>query len=135
MKNQVLSISQMWYLANLGVNMATASMIYVPSETLPGDFNLEVFDKSKNYEASSVPAFTALDLINLLPKQMGNEEPDILFVNSGRPFDDESWEIGYRSPNKAYPLISVIYIGRLIDAAYQMLHFCIENNMSLWNNR
>lgn len=69
MDKQVLSISQMEHLQELGLDSSKASMCWL---TFNGQTTLSVHDESC-YESASlhpIPAFTLPDILELLPKEL-----------------------------------------------------------------
>lgn len=84
MKDQTTTIEQSCRLLELGVPAKAASMCWVkdPNE---GEYSLCVHDEFC-YEVAAlepVPAFTVGDLIEMLPKQIGNSHTEY-FLNIGK---------------------------------------------------
>ena len=116
MKNQVLSIEQMQKLKELGVDTSKASMCYIskyPScDFDDGDFIVVVSkDFNKRLYNEFGPAFTLQDVVELLPI----ENIDI------RRNCHERWVMSYKD--------EITFKSEfMIDAAYLMLIWVIENN-------
>ena len=118
MKNQVLSIEQMQKLKELGVDTSKASMhfLYMPTAKSIMSGVYEVDDEpevfvSQNGMNHEHPTFTLQDIIELLPI----ENIDI------RRNCHEKWVISYKD--------EITFKSEfMIDAAYKMLIWVIENN-------
>lgn len=142
MSKQCLNISQMQHLKDLGVHTSKASMYWVRLVRLPKVKNKEkevlidwFLDLQKEHmhvgydEYECFPTFTLQDILDLLPSTISIETTDEI---------NEYWlELGVSERNKSYWFVQYrsiedsIYVIRgnenLIDAAYEMLCWCIEN--------
>ena len=129
MKNQVLSINQMQHLKELGVDTSKASMCHVKfdgenefSNLLPN--NQELFERL--LVVKYIPAFTLQDILDLLPKDICKEGctwAASLYI------DYENNRIAYGNTDRyGFEIYHERIIEEtLIDAAYEMLCWCIEN--------
>lgn len=124
MKQQVLSISQMKHLQELGLDTSKASMCWTKfdSETAV----LSVHDEYC-YEMSalqSTPTFTLQDILELLPKAISRN--DLLFpLKIEYSTIKDNWFICYW--NHGTIQNSLYDSENLLDAAYDLLCWCIEN--------
>jgi hypothetical protein len=127
---QVLSIDQMKHLRELGLDTSDASMHWQFLPTVESFFNgvlaleerptLFVSQPNMKYE---YPAYTLQDILDKLPRSLN-------------PFPSEqvlfSWTIGgniisYRSLGGIDLCFKHFTNDLLIDAAYEMLCWCVEN--------
>lgn len=136
---QVLSVGQMKYLKDLGVNTSDASMILIATDDdgcmlLWEDaekaikhhlydvyFNL-YYVESSSYDHSckkECGVFTLQDILDKLPCFIGNE------VLTMQKLAD-SYTCLYMEPYSR-SIIKITESKELIDAAYDMLCWCIEN--------
>lgn len=130
MSKQVLDIQQMQHLKELGVDTSKASMCHVKfdgenefSNLLPN--NQELFEML--LVVKYIPSFTLQDILDLLPNVI-TAEPLIhtfsLFI------DYQHKEIHYACVHKGgYTNLNPVFAiqDNLIDAAYEMLCWCVEN--------
>ena len=131
---QVLSIDQMKHLRELGLDTSDASMHWQFLPTVESFFNgvlaLEerptLFVSQPNMK-HEYPAYTLQDILDKLPRSLN-------------PFPSEqilfSWTIGgniisYRSLGGIDPCFKHFTDDLLIDAAYEMLCWCVENGYIL----
>lgn len=126
MSKQVLSIEQMKFLKELGVDTSKASMCHVKfdgesefSNLLPN--NQELFERL--LVVKYIPAFTLQDILDLLPKEIECEEETIPY-HLEIAFDGEVWDVSY---TRNFYTLQYIFDDSFIDAAYKMLCWCIEN--------
>ena len=136
---QVLSVGQMKYLQELGVNTSDASMVLIATDddgcTLLWEdaekaiknhlydvyFNL-YYVESSSYDHSckkECGVFTLQDILDKLPCFIGNE------VLTIKKFAD-SYTCLYMEPYSR-SIINITESKEPIDAAYDMLCWCIEN--------
>lgn len=126
MSTQVLSIEQMKHLQELGLNTKCASACWVRVIKIDGKeektcwslaFDI-VPNKLDNMEIETVPTFTLQDILDLLPRQMIDEYASPLTI-------EHTFDLLVRVCYKD------IYVTAdyedIIDAAYEMLCWCIEN--------
>lgn len=118
MAKQTLSIEQMQHLNELGVDTRTASLCWV---CLLSEPYISFYDKEYPQEDTKViPAFTLQDILDLLPHNVDNEL--FLFIEKGK----NKWRIGY-TDKESEEIFEDFSDEELIDAAYEMLCWCVEN--------
>lgn len=133
MSKQVLSIEQMQHLQDLGLDISKASMCWLKDITkeiaeekyvdMTTGWNLD-FNNPDFYKYEwmyGVSAFTLQDILDLLPEEIekGNRNYQLeAFRNPQRYFVSYYW-----CDNLLISLNEVEFI----DAAYEMLCWCIEN--------
>lgn len=139
MSKQVLSIDQMKHLKELGLNIERASfLVHVDSlrdkYSESHIFNTSTSNSLFEYEVETFPVFTLQDLFSLLPKKITASEHQC--SEKGDFFlyiDYEYPEISYSVLDDWCPGLNelkTVYIDKdteLIDAAYEMLCWCLEN--------
>ena len=143
MSKQCLDIEQMQHLKELGVEKITSDIFwvkYVGDEYVKlknickcGEFLVKTRDKTsvsqKVDNCEVIPTFTLQGILDLLPSTISIETTDEI---------NEYWlELGVSERNKSYWFVQYrsiedsIYVIRgnesLIDTAYEMLCWCIEN--------
>ena len=127
MTKQVLDVQQMQHLQELGLDTSNASALYcIDNESgekqLMWNEQVEETDKDDEY-FRIVPAYTLQDVLDALPKmiypfpvhKIGFE----LWIGSGKIF--------YANMFNLEDVLKVRYDKELIDAAYSMLCWAIEN--------
>lgn len=119
---QILDVQQMQYLQELGLDTSNASMYWISyngiSASIPSNFHLHTSDN----DYVICDAYTLQDVLDALPKmiypfpvhKIGFE----LWIGSGKIF--------YANMFNLEDVLKVIYDKELIDAAYSMLCWCIE---------
>lgn len=92
-------------------------------EEVKGEYRLSFSDKVivRNFEMwDIIPAFTLQDILDLLPEEITVDDEsyrlNVIFPNAGL------WEISYSFGSICYEYFMDI---KLIDAAYEMLLWCI----------
>ena len=129
MSKQVLSIEQMQHLKELGLDTSNASMalIYTNSNGDVVDWenvNVDVHESSVGeynpYLRRLYVAFTLQDILDLLPRSVDVEL--LLFIDKGK----NKWRIGY-TDIESNEIFEDFIDENFIDAAYEMLCWCIEN--------
>lgn len=126
MEKQVLSIERMQHLKELGLDTSKASMCWVK---LGEDVRLSVHDEYC-YESSlmeSIPAFTLQDILEMLPSTINNNDDEYWLEFGVGELDKSDWYIQYKSV-ETISVFKYISSNTSIDAAYEMLCWCIENN-------
>lgn len=124
MSKQCLDISQMQHMKELGVDTRTASLCWVCLNSEP---YLSFYDKEYPQEDTKViPAFTLQDILDLLPKDICKEGctwAASLYI------DYENNRIAYGNTDRyGFEIYHERIIEEtLIDAAYEMLCWCVEN--------
>lgn len=154
MKGQALSIYQMLKLKELGVDTSKSSMVRILTDEdgntvswgeitwmdnrwviLDYDNKVyelyeDIYDVDGSYDHSYTEecgVFTLQDILEILPKEIDNEEGDLLFINNHCPFDNNSWELGYFKGYKEGQTFAVICSGNLLSASYELLVWVAEN--------
>ena len=127
---KVLSIEQMTRLKELGVDTSKASLRYVYLPTARSIFNetdeLEsepTLFACKPDMLEGYPTFALQDVIELLPKRLMSDFGDAdLIIQPNR--DATVYVISYEPKND---IIAWFYDENILDAAYKMLIWVIEN--------
>ena len=139
MSKQVLTIDQMKHLKELGLNIERASFL-MHIDPLRDKYSEDhIFNSSTaitlfEYDVETFPVFTLQDLLSLLPKKItagehecSEKEYFFLYIDYEYP------EISYLSLDDWCPgfnELNTVFIEKdteLIDAAYEMLCWCLEN--------
>lgn len=125
-----LTIEQMQHLSELGCSTRNASMCLI--RDTEGNRHLSVHDEYC-YEAAymnPIPVYTLADIIELLPSAIikDGDEYWLEFGKSNLPHEKDTYYVKYISLFD----IDLVSFGtqqdyELIDVAYQMLCWCIEN--------
>lgn len=124
MKNQVLSVNQMQHLKKLGIDRRQASMCRVTDKkgkTRLVVHNLQCYDNKKYVRV--IPAFTAQDILDLLPIKITKDDGSKFYLNVIFPNDD-AWEITY---SRLGSILESFFHKNLLTVAYKMLCWCAEN--------
>lgn len=120
---QVLSVGQMKYLQKIGIELKNTSMLLWHPQILDGIPNsvwdLSVWSESLFSEDHVYPAYTLQDILDKLPCFIGKE------VLTMQKLAD-SYTCLYMEPYSR-SIIKITESKELIDAAYEMLCWCIEN--------
>lgn len=124
---QVLSIEQMKHLKEIGLELRNSSMLLWYKQMLGkipiSDWKLSVWRKSLFSEDHVYPAYTLQDILDKLPRYINNFGTKYkLYIE---PTFTGSWCISYQigiCEPFAFKLAE-----NLLDAAYEMLCWCIEN--------
>lgn len=123
MSKQCLSIEQMQHLKELGVDTKTASLCWVCLNSEP---YISFYNKGYPQDDEKViPSFTLQDILDLLPQNVLDSFLTIIkdeYLVDGRFF----YNVCYQDALSDYELIA-IRKDDLIDAAYEMLCWVIEN--------
>lgn len=128
MSKQVLSIEQMKHLQELGLNTSKASMCYVVDDCNSFNPILCISGQESEYlDAVSylIPAFTLQDILDLLPKNIKDDKGFEYFL--AIHIFDNNWNVVYSLYNEILVTINYFNSEYLIDAAYEMLCWCIKN--------
>lgn len=133
---QVLSVEQMKHLQELRLDTSNATLTWVlyPA-SIKGDVipTLEMWrwEQIKDEQKKvCVPAFTLQDILDKLPKRIGEFELRIkMFVFDYVGHTEYKWSIIYESTDMMSYLDTLLQSSytNLIEAAYNMLCMCIEN--------
>ncbi len=127
---KVLSIEQMTKLKELGVDTSKASLRYVYLPTARSIFNeTDELESEPTLFACNpemldgYPTFALQDVIELLPKRLMSDFGDAdLIIQPNR--DATVYVISYEPKND---IIAWFYDENILDAAYEMLIWVIEN--------
>lgn len=129
MAKQYLDIEQMKHLHELGLDTSKASMQYIENDKgkilcIPKEIEHDI----KNVEDGYIicDTFTLQDILDVLPKDISREG---CTWSASLYVDYENNRIAYGNTDRdgfeIYHEISIC--DNVIDAAYEMLCFCIEN--------
>lgn len=115
---QVLSVGQIKHLQKIGIELRNTSMLLWHPQILDGIPNsvwdLSFWSESLFSEDNVYPAYTLQDILDKLPCFIGKE---VLTIQKLA----DSYTCLYMEPYK------ITESKELIDAAYEMLCWCIEN--------
>ena len=126
----VLSVEQMKYLRELGLNTSDASLCYCCFYgNIEEEWELEIYEDVINQKRDStfldiVPTYTFQEIIELLPKEIKTVTDTYYLTIS--TYDCDVWSI-YYSMSDEFDYYKEFKSDSLIDAAYEMLCWCIEN--------
>lgn len=129
MSKQILSIEQMQHLQELGMDTSNASMVWGKydgeeeySHLLPRDE--DVFERC--LAVRYIPAYSLQDVLDALPKDISK---DGCTWSASLYIDFENNRIAYGNTDRyGFEAYHEIMIEKdLIDAAYEMLCWCIKN--------
>ena len=122
MSKQVLSIEQMRLLEKMGMDTSDASMCWIKT---PKDRQLAFNDgwtERKESLLDPIPAYTLQDVLDKLPKQIGFEYIyDLCILPESISYTQF---VGGEMNDKMY---EIPINGNLLDAAYEMLCWCIKD--------
>lgn len=120
---QVLSVGQMKHLQKIGIELRNTSMLLWNQQILDGIPNsvwdLSVWSESLFSEDNVYPAYTLQDILDKMPCFIGKEVLTIQKLADS--YTCLYVELYTRS------IINITESKELIDAAYNMLCWCIEN--------
>lgn len=130
MSKQVLDRNQMEHLCELGIDTTQATMCWIKQHDDDGTSkDILCMHDEFCYEFSSLdpePAFTLQDILDLLPKEISR---DGCTWSASLYIDYENNRIAYGNTDRyGFEVFLETKIeNMLIDAAYEMLCWCIEN--------
>lgn len=142
MSNQCLDVQQMQHLKGLGLDTSNASAHWYRIVQNKGDGNIRVIsdwkltfsldiDYCTGHTLESIPTFTLQDIIDLLPKKIITNDFHRDTVRLALDFFDNSFGYAYYFEScgelSFYKKECYYDEHKLIDAAYGMLCWCIEN--------
>lgn len=138
MSKQVLSVEQMHHLQELGLDTSKSSFCRFPlaiglsDDGFPILSEKEYIISERKYESSfNYPAFTLQDILNLLPKEIITNDFHRDKVRLALDFFDNSFGYAYYFEScgelSFYKKECCYDEYVLIDAAYELLCWCIEN--------
>lgn len=119
---QVLSIEQMQHLQELGLDTSNASMCWVIDCNYANHLKIHDLFAYNATDEKVIPSFTLQDILELLPYKIVAS-----YLNIGKKSfsGDVLFYIEYS--NFGGYAISHFRSEILLDAAYEMLYWCIEN--------
>lgn len=126
MSKQTLSIEQMQHLKNLGVDTSKATFCVNVADEDKHIFTYDTYYSLIEYSCETHPVFTLQDVLDLLPKEiMPHTTPYSLYI------DYQEMRVAYCFVDREgmcwlEPTFSIDE-KELIDAAYEMLCWVIEN--------
>lgn len=115
---QVLSIEQMKHLREIGMDTSDGSMHFEWKESDSGNMVVTSPDADTNYDYYH-KTYTLQDILDKLPCFIGNQ---VLTIQKLA----DSYTCLYMEPYSR-SIIKITESKELIDAAYEMLCWCIEN--------
>lgn len=115
---QVLSIEQLLHLKDLGLDTSDGSMCFEWNESDSDNMVVVSLDADTNYDYSR-KTYTLQDILDKLPCFIGNQ---VLAIQKLA----DSYTCLYMEPYSR-SIIKITESKELIDAAYDMLCWCIEN--------
>lgn len=142
MGNQVLSIEQMQHLQELGVEKSNSDVFwvkYVGDEHVKlknickcGEFLVKTKGKTsitqKVEGCEVIPTFTLQDILEMLPSCIKEDFGDCYYLMIEQLSNDEEKDWNIRYCLYDYSLSKIQFASlNLLDAAYEMLCWCIEN--------
>lgn len=137
MKNQILSIDQMQHLKELGVDTSKANIYWARrshgsgiNDSSKGNWFLSLQKEFMGvgftaYEV--VPTFTLQDIISMLPDSIDN---NMLTIRKNANVVSVSYENTYTRS-----ILSLFEKEDIIEAAYEMLVWCVKNGYVKTNNK
>ena len=118
---KVLSIEQMTKLKELGVDVEPNGLDFMYSEVVPVECRLMY---AESVCEDDMKAFTLQDVIELLPMKLESSYGDINLTIQPN-MDSSVYVFSYEREDA---IICWFYSENILDAAYQMLIWVIENN-------
>ena len=138
MSKQCLDMKQMQHLQDLGVDTSKASVYWVrivrpatrlnEKEKVMVDWTLHLQKEIMHTPLDVVkiiPTFTLQDILDLLPKRIIDEKGFDYFL--AIHIYNNIWNVVYSLYNEILVTINYFNSECLIDAAYEILCWCIEN--------
>ena len=130
MSKQCLDVQQMQHLQELGMKLDYNTLLkYVKFEDsdwlLKPSSDLDIIGISCRY----IPAYTLQDVLDALPNSIGGDEEVgywLQIEQMARKFDD--WRVSYVSVSQD-EYLHCFQSTNLIDAAYELLVWCLENKL------
>ncbi|OUO16588.1 hypothetical protein [Odoribacter splanchnicus] len=147
MKDQVLSISQMRHLRDLGVDTQEASIIHLfkDEEGYYIDYDKaealreEIVVSDRYYDAKmedcdhslrmDYGVFTLQDLLNIIPSRILSESNEVFSLRIERCIDEWGIYYGTTEDSDGSKLSTPIYGDTLLESAYEMLCYLAENKL------
>jgi hypothetical protein len=119
---QVLSVEQMMHLKELGLDTSDGSMCLEWNESDSDNMVVTSPDADTNYDYYH-ETYTLQDILSKLPRYINDF--GVMYKMCVEPLFAGPWAISYQK-SMSEPFI-VKVSGNLLDAAYKMLCWCIEN--------
>lgn len=131
MSKQVLDVQQMQHLQELGLELKETILVwarFMLGKTQISDWEIAYNHSAITDNSQTIPAYTLQDVLDALPKyyHIANIGWTKLSI---RVHTTKEWEIGYVYTDELskYAYGCRICGKELIDAAYELLVWCIEN--------
>lgn len=127
MSKQVLDMHQMQHLQELGLELDYDTLCrYVKFEDtdwlLKPSSDLNIIGISCRY----IPAYTLQDVLDVLPYSIGDDEGDVYWLQIEKmDVKNDDWRVSYLIFSQ-YKYFHCFQSPHLIDAAYELLCWCIE---------
>ena len=118
----VLSVEQMIHLQELGLSTSDGSMCFEWNESDADNMVVTSPDADTNYDYYH-ETYTLQDILSKLPRYINDF--GVMYKMCVEPLFSGPWAISYQK-SISEPFI-VKFSGNLLDAAYEMLCWCIEN--------
>ena len=131
MSKQCLDVQQMLHLQEMGLNTSNASALYcIDNETgekqLMWNEQVEETDKDDEY-FRIVPAYTLQDVLDVLPKRIYDKGAFYLGCYNIMIDEHEICYVKWCGAEIESTYVEIEIKDNLIDAAYELLVWCIEN--------
>lgn len=120
---QVLSIEQMKHLKELGLDISDASMVFQRGSATRHEWVLHVMGYADVSLREKEFAYTLQDILGKLPVCLYDFSKQ--YTMDIEPTFDRFWCVSYEID--PYDIFVLKSSGNLLDAAYDMLCWCIEN--------
>lgn len=125
MENHVLSIERMQHLRELGLDTSKASMCWVIDCNYANHLKIRDLFAYKATDEKVIPSFTLQDILEMLPYKI--KSYFLILLKDKYAFrEGNCYNIYYRNVRERKSLIK-IRRDSLLDAAYEMLCWCVEN--------
>lgn len=122
---QVLSVEQMKHLQELGLDTSDGSMCFEWNESDSDNMVVTSPDADTNYDYYH-ETYTLQDIIELLPRSIQpNPDGETFYLNLY--YYDLSWVVDYLNNEGDGSYVVTTSNDSFIEAAYEMLSWCIEN--------
>lgn len=119
---QVLSVEQTKHLQELGLSTSDGSMCFEWNESDADNMVVTSPDADTNYDYYH-ETYTLQDILSKLPRYINDF--DVMYKMCVEPLFSGPWAISYQKSISEPFIVKVS--GNLLDAAYEMLCWCIEN--------
>lgn len=125
----VLSVEQMKHLQELGLDTSDGSMCWCYALSYKNaKWELEIYEDVINEKRDSafweiIPTYTLQDILDKLPRYINDF--GVMYKMCVEPLFSGPWAISYQR-GISEPFIFKV-AGNLLDVAYEMLCWCIEN--------